>query len=89
MLFLKANSWETDLWVRLARWFYGKKRKIGRGNLYLTENRLSRNEMSCTTNNRNYMCYICAQGFLDSNFNKPVIGKKDQIFTKLRQILQI
>ena len=28
-----------------ARWFYGKKRKLGKGNLYLTENRLSWNKM--------------------------------------------
>ena len=27
-----------------ARWFYGKKRKIGMGNLYLTENQLSWNK---------------------------------------------
>ena len=28
-----------------ARCFFGKKRKIGKGNLYLTKNKLSRNEM--------------------------------------------
>ena len=38
-------------------------------NLYLTEKRLSRNEMWCAADNHNYMCYICAKGFLDSNFN--------------------
>ena len=41
-----------------ARWFYGKKRKIGKGNLYLTENPLSGNEMWCVAKNNNYMCHI-------------------------------
>ena len=40
-----------------ARWFYDKKRKIGKGNLYLTENRLSWNEMCCASDNNNYMCH--------------------------------
>ena len=46
-----------------------KKRKIGKGNLYLTENRLSRNEMWCAADDYNNMCYICAKELLDSNFN--------------------
>ena len=33
--------------------FYTKKRKIGKENLYLTENRLRRNEMSCAADNHN------------------------------------
>ena len=37
LLFLKAFSWETDLWVTLGD-FVVKKRKIGKGKLYLTEN---------------------------------------------------
>ena len=45
-------------------WFYGKKRKIGKGNLYLTENRLSWNEMCCALDNHNYMCHTCAKEFL-------------------------
>ena len=54
-----------------ARWFYGKKCKIGTGNLYLTENRFSGklNEMWCVSDSYNNMCRICAQEFLDSNFN--------------------
>ena len=45
-------------------WFYGKKRKIGKGNLYLTENRLSWNEMCCASNNHNYICVnICKRIF--------------------------
>ena len=40
--------------------FTVKKRKIGKGNLYLTENRLSWNEMCCDSDNHNYMCHTCA-----------------------------
>ena len=58
-----------------ARWFYGKKRKIGKGNLYLTENRLSWNELCCASDNRNYMCHTCAKEFSNSSFNKVVIDK--------------
>ena len=38
LLFLKAFSWETNLLVML-RDFTVKKCEIGKGNLYLTENR--------------------------------------------------
>ena len=53
----------------------GKKRKIWKGNLYLTENRLSWNEMCCTADNHNYMCHTCAKELLDSIFNWAVIEK--------------
>ena len=43
--------------------------------MYLTENRLSRNEIWCAADNYNYMCQICAQGFLDLNFNQAVIDR--------------
>ena len=33
-------------------------KRRGKGNLYLTENRLSRNEMWCATGNHNYMSHI-------------------------------
>ena len=46
-----------------ARWFYGQKRKTGKGNLYLTENRLSWNEMCCASDNHNYVCHTCAKEF--------------------------
>ena len=46
----------------------GKKCKIGKGNLYLSENRISRNEMLCAADNHNNMCHICAKEFLDLNF---------------------
>ena len=64
LLFLKAFSWETDLWVAPGD-FAVKKRKIGKGNLYLTENRLIKNEMWCAADIHNYMCHIYAKGFLD------------------------
>ena len=38
-------------------------------NLYLTENRLGRNEIWCAEDNHSYMCHICAKRFLNSNFN--------------------
>ena len=46
-----------------------KTAKLGRGNMYLTENRLSRNDMWCAEDNHNYVSYICADDFLDSNLN--------------------
>ena len=48
--------------------------------------------MWCATGNHNYMCQICAKGFLDSNLNYAVIDKninfsrncpKFHIFTKI------
>ena len=58
-----------------ARWFYGKKRKFVKGNLHLTSNRLSRNKTLWVADNYNYMCHICAKGFLNSNFNQAFIDK--------------
>ena len=46
-----------------------KKREIGEGNLYLSENWLSRNEMWCAAGNHSRMRHTCAKGFLDSNFD--------------------
>ena len=31
--------------------------------------------MWCMADNHNYMCYICAKGFLDLNFNSTVFSK--------------
>ena len=40
--------------------FAVKKRKIGKGNLYLTENRLSWNVMCCASANHNYyVSHMC------------------------------
>ena len=82
MLFLKALSWETDLWVRVGD--DGKKRKIGKENLYLTENQVGRNELMCAGDNhsRPNMGHICAEGFLN-------LLTKYQFFTKLPQISHI
>ena len=43
--------------------------------MYLTENRLCRNETQCSADDHNYMCHICAKGFLDSNCKQAVIDK--------------
>ena len=42
---------------------------MGKGNLYLTGNRLSWNEMCSAADNHNHMCHTCAKEFLDSNLN--------------------
>ena len=42
--------------------------------------------MWCVVDNHNYMCHICAKGFLVSSFDKAVIEKKNQFFTNLPQI---
>ena len=47
LLFLKAFSWETDFWVTLGDLYGKKNRKIRKGNLYLTENRLGRKNNVC------------------------------------------
>ena len=65
LFFLKAFSLENDLFSNAN----GKKRKIGKENLYLTENRFCRNEMWSAVVIRHYMRHICAKGCLDSNFN--------------------
>ena len=54
--------------------FTVKKRKIRKGNLYLTENWLER-EIWFAEDNHSCMCHIYAKGFLDSNFNEAVIDK--------------
>ena len=46
-----------------------KKCKIGKGNLHLTENQISKNKMWCASGNHNNMCHICAKELLDSNFD--------------------
>ena len=79
--FFKVFSWETDLFSN-ARWFNGKKCKIGKENLYLTENRLGKNKMRCMADNHNYMCHICAKRFLELDLMKQLLTKY-QIFKKL------
>ena len=54
---------------------FGEKHNIWKGNLYLTENRLSWNEMCRAADNHNYMCHICAKEFLDSSFTNAVVDK--------------
>ena len=52
LVFFKAFSQETDLWVTLGD-FTVKKVKSGREICNLTENRLSRNKMWCKADNHN------------------------------------
>ena len=44
-------------------WFHSKKCKIGKGNLYLTENWYDKNKIWSVEDNDSYMCHICAKGF--------------------------
>ena len=67
LFFLKALFFRNRSFSN-ANWFYSKNRKIWKGNLYLSENRFSRNEMWCAVVNHNHMYHICAKGFLDSYF---------------------
>ena len=57
---LKALFRETGLSVTLGD-FKVKRRKIGKRNLYLIENRLRGNKMVCAAENHNYMCHVCAK----------------------------
>ena len=43
--------------------------------MFLTKNRLSRNEMWCASDNHNNMCHICAKELKDSNLNYAVIAR--------------
>ena len=63
LLFLKAFSSETDLRLTLGD-FTVKRRKIRKGNLYITENRLGRNEIWYAKDNHSCMSHICAKRFL-------------------------
>ena len=49
--------------------------------MYLTENRLSRNEMWYVADDHNYMRQIYSKEFLDSNFYQSVIDTWHQNFT--------
>ena len=44
--------------------FVVKKRKVEKGNLYLTENRLSTSELWCASDNHNNMYHIMCKGTL-------------------------
>ena len=73
-----------------ARWFYGKKRKIGKANLYLTENWLSWNEICCASDNHNYcICVTHVQKNFQIWASIKQLLTKYQIFTKLPQIPHI
>ena len=63
-----------------ARWFYGKKLKIGMGSLYLTENRLSWNEMYCASDDHNYTACVNKSASLKEHF---FLGKLYVSFEKV------
>ena len=66
--------------------FAVKKRKIGKGNLYFTENRFSLNEMCCASDNHNYMCHTRAKDFFLIRASIKQLLTKYQIFKILPQI---
>ena len=68
LLFLKAFSWEIDLCVTLGD-FTVKNVKLGR-DICIYKLKIEWVEKKYgVRHNHNYMCHICAKGFLDSNFN--------------------
>ena len=72
-----------------ARWFCSKKHKIGKGNLYLTENRLSWNVMCCAFDVLQIITIICVTHVQKNFWIRASIKKsltKYQIFTILPQI---
>ena len=67
--FLKAFSWETDLWIALGYFTVKKNTNVKlEGEICiqsLSENWLSWNENVYVADNHNYryMCHTCAKGF--------------------------
>ena len=56
LLFLKAFSWETDLWIK-------KKLKTGKRNPYLTKKLSNKNKICCAEDNHSNMSDRCAKEF--------------------------
>ena len=83
----KAFSWEIRS-LSNGSWFYSKKCKTGKGNLYSTENQLSWNEMCCAADNHNHICHTCAKHFFYIRISKQLLTKY-KIFKKLPQISHI
>ena len=92
---MKKRWWVWSLFISIflrnqflsnARWFYSKKHKTGKGNLYLTENQLNRNQMWCVADNHTYN--ICVT-YVQKNFQIQTLIQqlltKHKIFTKLPQ----
>ena len=70
-------------------WFCAKRRKIGKGNLYLTENRFGRNAIYFAKDNHNHMSNMCAKELSGLNFDLAVTGQKNRFFKKLTEISHI
>ena len=58
VLALFISIFLRNRFLNTARWFCGKKHRIGKGNLYLNENPLSKNEIWCVTDDHTDMCHI-------------------------------
>ena len=95
---LSVSTLKAGIWKKNHRKWQKWSLKIGKGNLDLTENRLSWNEMCCASDNHNYMCHTCAKEFSNLSFNKAVIDKninfsrycsKFHIFTYFRNFSSI
>ena len=68
-----------------AKWFYVKKRKIGKEYLYSTKNQLSENEMWGVADDLNDTCHTCTKDSWIRTLIKQLLTKY-QLFTKLPQI---
>ena len=70
-----ANTPNSGFPMLAGMHFTVKNIKLRKGNLYLTENRLRKNEIWCVVDNYNDTCHTCAKGFLDLSFNLAVTNK--------------
>ena len=77
--FVKKRQWVFALFkstflrnrsLSNASWFCSEKRKIGKGNLYLTKSQFDRNEICCAEDIHNYRSNMCEKEFWDSKFDK-------------------
>ena len=59
LLFLKAFSWETDLWIPVGD--FAIKTQNLEGKSVLTKDRLGKNKMWSSTENHNYLCHPCTR----------------------------
>ena len=78
LFFLKAFSEETDLLVTIGDFTVKTKqktnkltkmKKIGKGSMYLTENRFSGNKILAYGGIHKHMHHICAKEFFDWNIS--------------------
>ena len=90
-IFLR-NRFLSNAW-----WFCSEKRKIGKGNLYLTKNQFGRNEICCAEDNHNNIRTMCEKNSQIRTLIKELSAKyrfskncpKFYIFTKKRNFASI